>query len=584
MLPSWDGLLEWRRELDVDLDQGCRCVAARDESVQQRSARPQIALSISWSRLRAKHWLLWAALCSGGVLQAQDRPSETDLFGGQADDRPATPETSVTPEPAARDTPGALAPAAQAEPTTSTRDDQVLGGAATPMFSQKPATTDPLTIGGQLYLRAQSNALRNQQVEDYSFTMPTLLDVYLDARPNERVRGFVLGRMSYDPMQPDSVNGVSSAGTTTADGGISGSPALSSLFGTQTNAPRILLDQLWLRFDMWHTLFVTAGRQHVRWGTARFWTPADLLHLRRRNPLDVFDARRGTDMLKLHLPIESNAWNLYAYAITTGQKDRPTLYTVAGAARAEFVAGTNELGLGALVRRGSRAKFAADLSMGLGDFDVYGEAALLDAREIDRVRFEPNATLPEPAPSAQSPTADPVLARIEQAVDAYYPTYRQHGYKPQIVGGLSYTHKYNDNDTFTLGVEYFYNGLGYSDAASYLGLLFPHTTSLDNPASFFYLGQHYAALFLVFPAPFALDLHSFTLSTLGNLSDRSFITRLDYSLQLLTHLRFEAFVAGFYGRPNGEFRFGIQTPKIDDLRLTLEPPTFNVGVALRVSI
>lgn len=111
-----------------------------------------------------------------------------------------------------------------------------------------------------------------------------------------------------------------------SDSGTSGSAALSSLYGTQTNAPRVLLDQLWLRFGLWHALFVTAGRQHVRWGTAQIWTPADFLHLQRRNPLNPFDARRGTDVVKLHLPIESAAWNFYAYAIAGGYNDTPTLY------------------------------------------------------------------------------------------------------------------------------------------------------------------------------------------------------------------------------------------------------------------
>jgi len=180
--------------------------------------------------------------------------------------------------------------------------------------------------------------------------------------------------------------------------------------------------------------------------------------------------------------------------------------------------------------------------------------------------------------------SEQVYARIRQSVDTYYPVYRDHGYKPQIVGGLSYTLQYNDTDTFTLGIEYFYNALGYSTAEVYPGLLFPRTQSLDNPASFFYLGRHYAGAYLLLPAPFALDLHTFSLSTLGNLSDRSFVTRLDYSLQVLTHLRFEAYVAVFYGRSNGEFRLGIETPNIDDVRLSRQPAAFNVGVAFRVAL
>jgi hypothetical protein len=140
-----------------------------------------------------------------------------------------------------------------------------------------------------------------------------------------------------------------------------GGASFVGLFGVRSNAPRVQLDQFWLRFDLWRTLFVTIGRQHVHWGTAHFWSPTDFLHVQRRNPLDTFDARPGTDMLKLHLPIESTNWNFYAYAIAGGYNDTPTLYSVSGAARAEFVAGSNELGLGgrsaARISRASRPTF-----------------------------------------------------------------------------------------------------------------------------------------------------------------------------------------------------------------------------------
>jgi hypothetical protein len=482
------------------------------------------------------------------------------------------------------------APEAPADPTGSEagagnqRDALILGDAASsePMLSPQPAP-DPITIGGQMYARAQASALLNQQIEDYAFSVPMLLDLYIDARPNDRVRGFFLARLGYDPMLPDPVVGVPSVGGAGGNSGTAGSVSLAGVFGARSNAPWLMLDQFWLRFDMWRRLFVTIGRQHVHWGTARFWTPTDFLHVQRRNPLDTFDARPGTDMLKLHFPIESTAWNFYMYAIAGGYNDTPTLYSVSGAARAEFVAGSNELGLGAVVRRGAQPRFAVDLSTSLGILDLYGEAALVDVREIDRVSYQPDAMLPDPPPASGS-AIEQTTARIQQAVETYYPVYRQHGYKPQVVGGLTYTQKYNDNDTFTLGFEYFYNGLGYSDWLVYPGLFFPRTNRLSNPASFFYLGQQYAAVYFLLPAPFSLDLHSFMLSSIANLSDRSFVTRLDYSVFVLTHLRFEAWVAAYYGRPNGEFRFGIDVPNIDDVTLSRQPATFTVGIAFRLQI
>lgn len=138
---------------------------------------------------------------------------------------------------------------------------------------------------------------------------------------------------------------------------------------------------------------------------------------------------------------------------------------------------------------------------------------------------------------------------------------------------------------FTVGAEYFYNGLGYHSPVVYPGLVLPHSVGLSNSANFFYLGKHYAALYATFPAPYSLDTHTFTLSTIGNLSDKSFITRLDYSLIVLTHVRFEAFVSGRYGNQNGEFRFGIQNLNLGGGFVFNRAPAFmDFGVALRVAI
>jgi hypothetical protein len=536
-------------------------------------------------------------LVAAGAAAQEHRPSEDEMFGAKPEAPTAAPSGSAAPAestaPAASGAPPgappvtpppgtnpaaateAQAPAPPSSAPADSRDEAVLGGHETQMFTEEAAPSDPLRIGGQLYLRAQTTALAGQHPGNYSFSTPALADVYFDARPNDRVRGFILGRMIYDPTLPTDSSSFGTA-TLPATGGTSGSANLSSLFGQQSRSPRLFLDQLWLRFDIAHTVFVTAGKQHVRWGTGHFWSPSDFLHLTFRNPLDVFDARTGTTMVKLHFPVESKAWNFYAYGVTENADATPTVSHVAGAARAEFVVDTAEFGVGAFVRRDQDPKVAADVSFGIGDFDLYGEVALKNASEIDRVRFTPDAQFTAPSGTTQ----DEYLASLKTATDALYRVYRDHDYRPQIVGGLSYARKYNDNDTFTVGAEYFYNGFGYSDEHAYPGLLLPHTTDLTQPAPFFYLGRHYGALYVTFPSPFKLDLHTFTLSTLGNVSDRSFITRFDYSYVLLTHLRFEAFASARYGNPQGEFRFGVSSPLLPPS----SPAVFDLGVALRLAI
>ncbi len=547
---------------------------------------------------------------------AQERPSESDMFGGSSTPPAAAPPAasgSATPDaPPAASAPqsseAAPAPAAAragnageqspssaqaaAAPAPSapagsdaSRDGAVLGASATPMFTEEMAPEDPLKVGGQLYLRAQTTGSRGQVPGNWSFSSPSLVDLYLDARPNDRVRGYVLSRISYDPTLPSSATSDGQIGAVQATGSTAGSQSLSSLFQPATRGPNFTLDQLWLRFDVKHTAFLTVGKQHVRWGTGRFWAPTDYLHLRRRNPLDVFDARAGTTMIKVHLPVESKAWNFYAYGISEASEATPTLGRVAGAARAELVLGPAELGLGAVLKNHDKPKYALDLSAGISDFDVYGELALRDASGIDRVRYQADAVVPDaPTPPSWQAPADTARARLAQVVDAYYPIEHKNGYQPQVVGGLTYSRKYNDNDTFTLGAEYFYNALGYASPAAYPGLVLPHSQNLNDPAAFFYLGQHYGSVFLTFPAPFSFDNHTFTLSTLGNLSDRSFITRFDYSLVALTHLRFEAFASVRYGNENGEFRFGVQRLDLGGVVFSRPPAILDFGAALRIAI
>src|SRR4029077_14729016 len=123
------------------------------------------------------------------------------------------------------------------------------------------------------------------------------------------------------------------------------------------------------------------------------------------------------------------------------------------------------------------------------------------------------------------------------AASGTYDVVPQSGVKVQAVVGANWSRKYNDNDLFTIGAEYFYNQPGYADPSLYPGLL--ANKSGVPQLNFFYTGRQYGALYASFPAPYSWNYTSFTLSTIGNLSDRSFVTRLDYSLTVLTHLSFE---------------------------------------------
>jgi len=467
-----------------------------------------------------------------GKTAAPPRPSEDDLFGA--------PSSGSKPA----DSKPATAPGAPEAPTATPRAAQ-----PTPVPADRP---DPLAIGGVLYLRSfVSGAEGDTGLRDYSLSLPSIVDGYLDARPNDRVRGLVLGRLFFDAS--------SSAGSSSAL-----ASAGSGVTTTAGSNPRVVLDQLWVKFDVEHTVFVTAGRQHVKWGTARFWTPTDFLHSVQLNPLSQFDERTGTTMVKLHLPWESKGWNFYGVAAFDLDEPASTLRSVAGAARAEVVLGTLELGADVLARNGSKPRIGVDGSAGLGPFDVYIESALT-SRETPRFRNQ------------GAPCALPLVERCAVVNDAYL--------SPATSVGLNWSYKYSDEDSVTVGAEVFYNPSGYADASIYplaaaTGQLVP-----------FYAGRLYAGAYVLLPKPGSWNNTTINLATLGNLSDRSFITRLDWQVLVLTYLQVQVFGAVHYGNKGGEFRFAIDTPALAFGRgassisaLQVRAPVFDAGLALTMAL
>jgi hypothetical protein len=517
---------------------------------------------------------------AGSAVRAQgavdDRPSEQDMFGGgstpSAPAAPAAAPASGAPASSVPAPPAAAPAAAAAAEGGTERDQSVLGNGDSKFLADYVAPENPLQIGGQLYLRAQSTASAHQAPNAWSLAAPSLLDVYLDARPNPRVRAFILGRMSYDPtLSPTAA--MTSLGSS-SDGALAGgNPTGFSTFST-TRGPNSILDQMWIRFDLLEHVFVTAGKQHVRWGTGHFWQPTDYLHPVRRNPLDVFDARPGTTMLKINIPWEEKGWNFYGFAIAEDPNaPTPTLRQVAGAFRAEVVLAGVELGVDTYLRRDHNPRYGFDLSTGLGDFDIYADLALRPGDDFDHYFSD------------------------QIGVAGFT------GYETQVVGGLTYSRKYNDNDAWTVGAEYFYNHPGYTSASSYpqtIQYVFNNLSSTNpdpalqaNPLGalpFFYLGRQYAAVYLALPAPYSWNYTSFTFSTLGNLSDQSFITRLDYSVTLLTHLSFEAFAGVHYGHVGGEFRLELPPGLASQIAASFGSTTLNdypvldLGVALRLKL
>jgi hypothetical protein len=280
-------------------------------------------------------------------------------------------------------------------------------------------------------------------------------------------------------------------------------------------------------------------------------------------------------MLKVNVPWEEKGWNFYGFAIAEDPNaPTPTLGDVAGAFRVEAIVAGVELGADTYLRRGQNPRYGFDFSTGIWDFDVYGDVALRPGGDF--LHYFP-------------------------ANDNFYGFT---GYETQAVGGLTYSRKYNDNDMWTLGAEYFYNHPGYTGTHAVSQVVSAASNTMNpslNPAvamnpfdalPFFYFGQQYAAVYLNLPAPYSWNYTTFTLSTLGNLSDRSFITRLDYSVTVLTHLTLQAFAGVHYGTVGGEFRLEFpasvvgKIPGLTPIQIAdfTSYPVVDLGAALLIKL
>ncbi|MBT9560468.1 MAG: hypothetical protein IV100_30870 [Myxococcales bacterium] len=451
-----------------------------------------------------------------------DRPSDDDIFGSD-DDAPKS------------DAPKAEPPADSPPAVDEDGRDTGMGGSSNSegrLLETLGMTNDPLQIGGFLYMRPQMNFVESDDLSDHTFSMPNLLELYLDSRPNDRLRGFVRGRLLYDPTVDEDKPAASFAGVSAGS----------------SETVSVALDQLWLNFDIGRAVYVTIGKQAIRWGVSRVWNPVDVINPVRRNSLDVFDQRTGVGALKLHIPVESLGWNFYLL----GLLDEIDSLEKAGVAfRGEFVAGTAELGLTAAWRShldedadgdgfgeddldndgdtDLDLKTGFDFSVAVWDFDFSGEVGVI-IKDDD----------------------DPLV---------------------QVTGGIQYGVQYNDEDVLYLGLEYFFNQGGTDDVEPVLargaGLeaLVPSAKDLDPYLNydFLYIGKHYGAFTAVLAAPGEWDDTNFTFSTILNASDLSAVSRLDVSVNVLTYLSVQFFVQIHYGQ-EGELHLGPDAlPTFGDL-------------------
>lgn len=369
-----------------------------------------------------------------------------------------------------------------------------------PPLKDSDNPNDALTLGGRLELQSSLLKSSRQEIGDTPFNHSAAAELYLDSRPNDSLRGFVKGALMQRQL------------------GTSPEPS----------EPEFSLYELWIKWGGERSIYTTLGKQKLKWGAASFWNPTDFLSVQNKDPLASFDVRPGANLIKFHLPLEKLGHNFYTVVDLENAKtgNSPLL-----AARAEFNYGfgnwTGELTTSFAGGKDQPSKFGLDLSTALGPLDLVVESAW--TRRSNQ-KFYQKAT-------------------NEAGILNFFETDRFQQNIPQIVTGVRYDLKYSDSDSANFNLEYFWNDAGYSDVA------LEAYSFVQNQSPRLYLANRYVAASLFLNQPGDFNNSSLLLTTLSNLTDKSWLIRGSMTHRIDTRSRIEYAVVKAGGI--GEFTGGL---------------------------
>jgi hypothetical protein len=339
--------------------------------------------------------------------------------------------------------------------------------------------------------------------------------IFFDARPDEEFR--VFGKMT-----------VSYPFSTSA-----GDP------GDPTDAPRELADvfhveELFSDFNWDDRVFFRGGKQTMNWGVGYFFSPADLLSIAEVDPEDPDAEREGPVALRANVPFGAN--NAYAYLIPPRRND-PEPLDVAVAAKAEFVVGSGEVGVGGIYQGTTSRREIAPAAMITGSFSV-GD---VDAFVEGVASYGSNRTF---VVASDGPLG---VAAEERSDELFL----------NATGGLRYSYSpLESGSTFALIGQYLYNGEGYDDAsvitdnASGVGALLAAGDLTQSDVT--NTGRHYSAV-----RASAADLFgsgaTLAVLWLHNYTDRSALVTPSLSRTFLDHFDLTLRVPIMIGEEGGEF-------------------------------
>jgi len=375
---------------------------------------------------------------------------EDELFGGDS-------ETIVTPEQANAESQkdnltlkGDLNSATLSLENTKLR----MGGSLNSELSLKYVWENPYT--------KKSDSTQSFLNPEQALLQPTIgANLFFDARPIQDLK--LYGKFIFAFPFEKHLSGTTSIPKKLIP------PNGADLPTTVAGSPNIKIWELYTDFSAQDIAFFRFGKHTVKWGTGYFYSPADVINISRIDPQKPTEDREGPVSLRTHIVIPQTQYNIWLYLLPDTKEFKPQ--HTAGAAKAEFVFGDWELGIGGWYRYKKAPRFITTLSGSIaGKVAVFAEGVF--AWGSDHTYHKNDAALtPYTVPN-----------------------------KPffQATLGGSYA---NDKTHTAVSFQYYYNGFGYHKnmnvanwAAKARQMDTKAAEALQDAASMGNIGQHYIAL------------------------------------------------------------------------------------------
>ena len=399
--------------------------------------------------------MLVSAVFAQDVAGTETGSLEDELFGGDT-------EALVTPEQANAETQksgvsltGDLKTATLALESNKLR----IGGSLNAELGLKYVWADPYTKKNDA-----KKAFLNPEVAQLRPTIGA--NLFFDARPVQDLK--LYGKFIFEFPFEKNLNGkISVPKSLVPPNGV-------DIPVSVNGSPNFKIWEMYTDFSTKDIAFFRFGKHTVKWGTGYFYSPADVINISRIDPEKPTADREGPVSLRTHIVIPKTQYNIWLYLLPDTETFKPQ-YT-AGAAKAEFVFGDWELGVGGWYRYEKAPRFITTLSGSIaGKVAVFAEGVF--AWGSDYTYYKDDAAL------------TPYTVKNKPFFQA-------------TLGG-----SYSNADSHTmLAFQYYYNGFGYANtkaadriadtAVAALGkqnFTDPSLKKYENIAAMGNRGRHYIA-------------------------------------------------------------------------------------------